>query len=298
MARRFGSGFRSGGYYDRFPAPSKPIEVEGGGIKARSKRGEFVTSWWGKRWVEVIHKFLDSGRLSRGRTYARKGQVTNLDIMPGEIRAKVQGSRKKPYDVTITLDVLEESKWKEVAALFSKDASLTAMLLNGQLPQEADTLFEKLKVSIIPATKHQIELDCTCPDWSTPCKHSAAVIYLVGEELDRDPFLLFLLRGKSRDEFMEMLGTGGGADEQAEEGLPLPMEHNEFWAPFDPLAQQKFSFEEPRMDAVLVRRLGPFPFWQGEGPFLETMETLYRQGVRHAGGRYFNENDEDQSDTS
>lgn len=289
MARRRGFGYRSGGYYDRFPPPSKPLEVEGGGIKARSKRGEFATSWWGRRWLDVIQKFLDSGRLSRGRTYARKGQVTNLEMAPGVITAKVQGSRKKPYDVRITLDVLEDAQWEQIAEQFSQDASLTAKLINGQLPEEADALFEKLRVTIIPSNKRHLEIDCSCPDWSVPCKHSAAVIYLVGEELDRDPFLLFLLRGKSRDEFMEMVGTKEVTAKQTESPQPLPADYSDFWKPFDPATQPKLSFMEPKFDAVLIRRLGPFPFWQGEGPFIETMEDLYRQGVRRAGGAYFSE---------
>ncbi|WP_243466631.1 SWIM zinc finger family protein [Methanosarcina mazei] len=84
------------GYYE----PIKPIEVKGG-IKAKSKRGSFVQSWWAKRWIKTLESFNLGARLSRGKSYARKGQVTSIKIETGLVRAKVQGSDPRPYSVTI-----------------------------------------------------------------------------------------------------------------------------------------------------------------------------------------------------
>src|SRR5271170_6945947 len=93
-------------FYPRF-ARSRPRAARGG-IKAQSKRGAFGTTWWGKRWVEVLESFDIGGRLQRGRSYARGGQVLSVDIDKGEVKAKVQGSMAKPYAITIQLKVLSD----------------------------------------------------------------------------------------------------------------------------------------------------------------------------------------------
>lgn len=236
---------------------------------------------------------MGDARLSRGRTYARKGQVTDLELGSGTITAKVQGSSSRPYKVSISMDVLDEAIWQKIADHFSNDASMMAALLGGNLPEKTEDLFSKLRISFIPKSQREIEMDCSCPDWAIPCKHAAAVIYLVGEEIDRDPFILFQLRGKSRDEFMAMLDDEAfvqieGEDHREE---PLPHRHEEFWKDFNPSIQAPLSFQEPQMDAILAKRLGGLPFWQGEDPFIETMERLYHQGSINAAARYFADED-------
>ena len=102
MAKR-----RSSYYDDYWPSyePTRPIEVEGG-IKARSQRGKFVKNWWADRWIAALKPLMDSARLSRGRSYARRGQVMNIDVKPGQVNSRVQGSRSTPYKVKIQLQPL------------------------------------------------------------------------------------------------------------------------------------------------------------------------------------------------
>ena len=97
MARRRSSTYHD--YWPRYEA-TRPIEVADG-IKARSKRGKFVENWWADRWIKALTRLMDSGRLSRGRSYARRGQVIEINIEPGSISARVQGSRRTPYKVRI-----------------------------------------------------------------------------------------------------------------------------------------------------------------------------------------------------
>src|SRR5947208_13650302 len=118
---------------EHFPPRSKPREAKGG-IKAESRHGDFGTSWWAKRWQAVLDSFRLSGRLARGRTYARQGQVLSIDIAPGKVKARVQGSRLAPYDVEIGVKVLSPRQWDHLLEVLSGQALFVAKLLAGEMP--------------------------------------------------------------------------------------------------------------------------------------------------------------------
>src|SRR3712207_2154092 len=127
-------------YRDWFYERSQPRQAKGG-IKAQSKRGAFGQSWWAKRWIEVLESFNIGARLGRGRSYARNGQVLSIDIDKGKVKAKVQGSRPKPYDVTIGVKGLAAADWKQLAEGLSRQAIFAAKLLAGEMPQEIEQAF-------------------------------------------------------------------------------------------------------------------------------------------------------------
>jgi uncharacterized Zn finger protein len=257
-----------------FP-PSRPRAAKGG-IKSQSKRGSFGESWWAKRWISVLEGFNIGARLGRGRSYARKGQVLSIAIDKGIVRAKVQGSRPQPYSVTIKVRVLTDADWEKLAEALSQQALHAAKLLAGEMPQDVETIFQEAGLSLFPKKLGDLDTDCSCPDWSNPCKHIAAVYYLLGEEFDRDPFLIFTLRGKNRDELLAKLGEAAEAipDEAVMTPEPLSCEPGAFWgfqAPDDPFG----AVEPPRVPAVLPRRLGAFPFWRGDSPYLDALAPIY-----------------------
>ena len=293
MARRRRSyGYRDYDYgYGYFP-PSKPRKATGG-IKAQTKRGAFGQSWWAKRWIEVLESFNIGARLGRGRSYARKGQVLSIDVGKGTVTASVQGSRSTPYQVSIQVKTLSKSDWKRLAKALSAEAVFAAKLLAGDMPQDIETAFEGVGLSLFPARGRDLTTDCSCPDWSNPCKHIAAVYYLLGEEFDRDPFLIFRLRGMERDELVSLIGSEPGArkktaekrapalpEEEAAEPPPpaesLPADPKAFW---DAAAAPESALGEvrvPPVSAALPKRLGAFPFWRAEANFLDTMDEVYR----------------------
>jgi uncharacterized Zn finger protein len=280
-------------YYDYFE-PSRPRAVKGG-IKAQSKRGAFGESWWAKRWIAVLESFDLGSRLGRGRSYARRGQVVSIDIDESTVKAKVQGSRPTPYTVTILFKALTKAHWQKLTQALSSQALFAAKLLAGEMPQDIEQVFKAVGLSLFPATLQELETECSCPDWSNPCKHIAAVYYLLGEEFDRDPFLLFSLRGISRDELMNQLGsispspqrentrakqpasTASSASVASLPTEPLPTEMSRFWRGAD-LPEDVFGeVQIPPVTAVLLKRLGHFPFWRGAERLLEVLEPLYQQ---------------------
>src|SRR5260221_1393922 len=188
------------GYWDNdFYEPSRPIEVKGG-IKSQSKRGQFGANWWAKRWIAVLESFDIGARLTRGRSYARSGQVLTIEVESGQIKAKVQGSRPQPYSVSIQVKTLSASEWQQLAEALSSQVIYAAKLLAGEMPNEIEEAFGGVGLSLFPTSMREIETDCSCPDWSNPCKHIAAVYYLLGEEIDRNPFLIFKMRRITQDE--------------------------------------------------------------------------------------------------
>jgi uncharacterized Zn finger protein len=282
MVKRFAMprNYGSWDYYGYFP-PSRPLEARGG-IKAQSK--QLGKSWWAKRWIAVLESFDIGARLSRGRSYARSGQVLSIDIAKSKVTAKVQGSRPKPYTVVIAVKALAPADWQKVVDVISAQAIYSAKLLNGAMPQDIETVFAEARVSLFPEKLNALSTDCSCPDWSNPCKHIAAVYYLLGEEFDRDPFLLFKLRGLDRDELFALLGqrhapSGAAALEAgstpSEPPEPLPTDPTIFWSGQPLSADAWGEARRPPVVAALPKRLGPLPFWRGTDPFLDTLEKIY-----------------------
>src|SRR5207302_7345455 len=154
--------------------------------------------------------------LQRARSYARRGQVLDIAIEPGVVRAEVQGSRPKPYVIAIGVAQIGAQQMKRLASELAKNPYCLAKLMAREMPQDIETLFNVAGVSLFPSRASELHTECSCPDWSNPCKHIAAVYYLLGEEFDRDPFLLFRLRGLSRDELLRQLSAAAGPAAPAE----------------------------------------------------------------------------------
>jgi uncharacterized Zn finger protein len=240
-----------------------------GGIKAQSKRGAFGERWWAKRWIGVLEGFGLGARLTRGRSYARRGQVTEIAIEPNGVRASVQGSRKAPYKVAIQVKPLDEAQWRHVAENIAQTPRFIAMLLNGEIPEDIEAAFEAANCTLFPQSIADVRTECSCPDWSNPCKHVAAVYYLIGEEFDRDAFLLFALRGIERDAILPAIAV-----EEPQRRTP-PMQPEIASARRPPL-------ERPPVDAWLLRRTGRFPFWHGAVPLEDALSSVYAKAGESA----------------
>lgn len=206
--------------------PSKPLPVEDG-VKARSSRGAIAQTWWSERFVEVLEGLGMGNRLQRGRSYARKGQVISFDIGAGAVTAQVQGSRPQPYRVRIGITAYGKAEWAEVEEALAGNAWYTARLLAGEMPGDIEDVFFDHGLSLFPASDRELSLDCSCPDRAVPCKHIAAVFYLLAESFDEDPFTILAWRGRSREDLLDNLraarseSASGSAPEQERVGVPL-----------------------------------------------------------------------------
>ena len=206
-----GRGRDTGWWHEAGP----PRRVDGG-IKARSQRGAIGEQWWSRRFVEVLESFGMSGRLARGRNYARRGQVLGFELSHGRVTAQVQGSRPAPYQVRIGVLPLTTAQWRRVEEALGGQALFRAKLLAGEMPPEIEEVFAACGTPLFPRSARDLDLFCSCPDWEVPCKHLAAVCYVLAERFDEDPFAMLAWRGRGREELLAALrrrpaGDGRGA---------------------------------------------------------------------------------------
>ncbi|WBB54364.1 SWIM zinc finger family protein [Verrucosispora sp. WMMD573] len=188
----------------RFADYGPPRRVDGG-LRARSTRGAIGVSWWSRRFLEVLESFALGTRLTRGRSYARAGQVLRLDVAPGVVTAVVQGSRARPYQVSVALPPFPVRLWTRIEGQLAARAFFSARLLAGDLPAELEELFVAADAPLFPAAISDLDQRCSCPDVAVPCKHLAATFYLLAEAFDADPFTLLHWRGRSRADLLARL---------------------------------------------------------------------------------------------
>jgi uncharacterized Zn finger protein len=249
-------------YYEWYP-PSQPISTEQG-LKARSKRGDFAKNWWATRWIEALETLMDAGRLRRGRRYARQGQVLSIEERTGGVVAKVQGSRSRPYRVNIELESFGDEQWEQVFEALAGRAIFAAGLLAGEMPEDIEEAFRAADASLFPSRRGELRTSCSCPDWAEVCKHTAAVHYILGEQFDEDPFLLFRLRGRTAEQVTSALRARRGAETEQEEVVdevdlnapPLEEEIERFWQAGPALDAVNVSIKPPTVLLAVLRRLG------------------------------------------
>jgi uncharacterized Zn finger protein len=274
-------------YYPHYERP-QPLPARGG-IEARSRRGPIGETWWSQRFIELLESFGVGSRLKRGRTYARAGQVVELEVEPGLVLAKVQGSRYSPYRVRIRGKVLSEQQWRRVEKAMAAQALPLAKLLAGEMPHDIEELFASCKLTLFPRSKRELTASCSCPDWANPCKHVAAAYYILAERFDEDPFLIFAWRGRDRDELLERLrarrraGTSGGetASRAAEaprpphQGAPLDAVLDSFWSSAPELEALHVSPLAAEAPNALLRQLGPAPIETGGRNLTDLLAPAY-----------------------
>ncbi len=246
------------GYWEDWP-PARPIRVDGG-IKARSKRGAIGEQWWSRRFISVLESYGMSGRLARGRSYARAGQVLDFALSQGKVTARVQGSRVRPYQVRIGVLPLTTAQWRRVQDRLASQALFRAKLLAGEMPHEIEEVFAECGTPLFPRSAADLDMHCSCPDWGVPCKHLAAVCYVLAEEFDRDPFGMLAWRGKARDELLAALrriqaaGTGPGQDAPAAGAARPSLD-----VPAPPLEECLEGFWSPGLSPARLRALATAP---------------------------------------
>jgi len=243
-----------------FPRSGKKQPPPERGIKVAA----IGATWWGTRWIEALERMSQDyqKRLARGRTYARTGRVHDLVLAPGRVQARVTGSSRTPYRIDIRLAVVDDAGWQAAIASMSERAAFAAALLAGEMPQAIDQAFAAGR-ALFPAAGDDLATECSCPDWANPCKHVAATHYVLGEALDRDPFLLFELRGRTRDQVLAGLralrGARQGEESAAPRGLSLAdRAAADYDRPAAPLPRLRFHDTPP---AAALGALARPPGW-------------------------------------
>ena len=161
--------------------------------------------WWAQRWLELLDSYRFKKRLERARNYAREGNVLSIEFKGAKVLAKVQGTEPEPYQVSLSLDPFSDEQWGYVIETMSQRAIFAAKLLAGEMPQNIEEVFTANGLSLFPFTLTDIHSKCSCPDKANPCKHIGAIYYQLGDRFSEDPFVLFQLRGRTKDQIIMAL---------------------------------------------------------------------------------------------
>ena len=182
---------------------------------------DFQTSreWWSQRWLELLDSYRFKKRLERARNYARQGNILSIKFANAKVLAKVQGSEPEPYSVSLSLDSFSDEEWGFIVETMSQRAIFAAKLLAGEMPQNIEEVFTANGLSLFPFTLPEVHSKCSCPDKANPCKHIGAIYYQLADRFSEDPFVLFQLRGRTKEQIisdLRKLRSGNISDAEAQ----------------------------------------------------------------------------------
>ena len=181
-------------YWDFYPRAAPRPKA-----KLGKERKKFGTTWWGKKWIDILSKFEHDQRMSRGRAYARADMVKKFNIAKCLISANVKGSSGN-YKVKISFKKFNDKEWDKIIRKMTTKPILLSKLLNNEMPEDIE---KSVGHSFIPKS---FNAECSCPDYANPCKHIAAVFYTLADEIDYEPMILFKLKGINKEELFSKLG--------------------------------------------------------------------------------------------
>jgi uncharacterized Zn finger protein/superfamily II DNA or RNA helicase len=273
-------GRRSRGWFNQ---PAKKAIPPESGIRGGGKYG---ATWWGQQWLQAFNHISDSNRLPRGRTYANNGSVRDIRINGSAITADVQGSYL--YHVSVTIPKFSQTQQQTILHIVQKRPELLARLLNRELPPELNDLCTAKGVKLFPDNWKSFEANCTCPDWALPCKHLAAVIYLIANEIDKNPFLVFDLHGFDLPKALAQNGLyaqGQGHQITALHTLRRPMDAQPTAAfVFDPAIMDAFDLSRiPECKDNLLTILPDNPVFFPSGNFKSLLQKALTAAAKQAG---------------
>ena len=223
---------------------------------------ETQREWWVQGWLDLLNSYRFKKRLERARDYARQGNVLSFEFQGPKVVAEVRGREQPKYDVSLWLDPFSDEQWDYVIETLSQQAIFSAKLLAGEMPQNIQDVFTANGLSLFPFSLSEVRSHCSCPDKAVPCKHIGAVYYVLGDRFEEDPFVLFQLRGRSKEDILsalrQMRSAAGEAAEAETSPIPqppprpsYPLQIDQFWQYNEPLESSLVVIAPPGSETVL-----------------------------------------------
>jgi uncharacterized Zn finger protein len=245
----------------------------------------FGLTWWGQRWIAALETLGReyANRLPRGRTYARNGSVTDLTVTPGVVTARVHGSRRTPYRVSLRIPAFTDPQWTAATHALARQLRHAAALLDSRMPEDIDETLDAVGLSLFP-TARELTTTCSCPDEANPCKHVAAVHYTLAHTFDSDPFLLPALRGRDRTALLAALRaarTGTTVPDKPNEpdgGVPIStLSADALFSTAGDLTTIALRPDHTTDPQTTLRRLGPPPGFDTPDLLADAIERAARR---------------------
>lgn len=255
--------------------------------------------WWAQRWLDLLDSYRFKKRLERARNYARQGNILSIKFQGSKVLAHVQGTEPEPYQVSLSLDPFTDQQWGYVIETMSQKAIFAAKLLAAEMPQNIEEVFTANGLSLFPFTLSDIRSKCSCPDKANPCKHIGAIYYQLGDRFSEDPFVLFQLRGRTKDQIITALRdrhtsvevsnreTTVTQDEKPKTQYPLEVNQ---WQYNEPLESTLVVIAPPPSSETVLDFLGPIPLPSDTSDsnsasaqtLMQYLNTVYKQVSQQA----------------
>lgn len=269
---------------------------------ASSRTASSEKRWWHDRFWSVMESIGLAKRLERGKRYARAERVLAIEVTPGLVTAHVQGSRYEPYEAELEVRTFTDEQWERAVASLASQAIYSAKLLAGEMPESIEEVFASEGLSLFPASTDDLTMRCTCPDAVAPCKHIAALHYVLADKLDADPFLLFRLRGCPRERLLRELrhhraAEASGQTRVAKAAATLEDSIDRYWKMGDAVKHVPVAIEPPNVSASLLKRLGMPSFWKSHPEIRGSLVRLYAKVTERAMALAFSGRDRDGDET-
>lgn len=261
--------------------------------------------WWVLQWLDLLEKYRFKKRLERGRNYAREGNILRIDFEGEKVLAEVQGTADEPYKLSIELDSFSEEDWQYIIQSLAEKAIFSAQLLAGEMPENIEEVFIANGLSLFPFSLSDVHSRCNCPDPKNPCKHIAAVYYELADRFSEDPFVLFQLRGKTKDEILaqirrmrqenteespqvlnetETISSQTETESPETEAVDTTVNLEQFWQYDQPLESELVQMNSDS-DRTVLEMLGDFPLPGNEGQavkqYLEQVQKQIQSEIVH-----------------
>jgi uncharacterized Zn finger protein len=262
--------------------------------------------WWVQRWIDLLNSYRFKKRLERARNYAKEGNVLSIEFKGPKVLAKVQGTAPEPYEVSLSIDPFSEEDWNYVVETMAEQAVYSAYLLAGEMPHNIEKVFTANGLSLFPFTLSDIHSRCSCPDPQNPCKHIGAIYYQLGDRFSEDPFVLFQLRGRTKEQILDDLrrlrSTKAGEQEskaveehqsnqtiqnpscagsapKAQPKTPkpqTPLDITEFWQYYEALDSSLVVIAPPPDNRTVLDVLGTIPLASADTRVMQYLDEVYK----------------------
>lgn len=270
---------------------SSPNEEPEARFTASGRSGSVPSrSWWSGRWLRSLSNWLSTTLLATGRLYVRRQQVYGLEVQVGMVSASVHEPDGSTCHVRIGVATFPDEVWEAAVRMMSEKVAYAASLLNNEIPRDIEDVFLTLGAGLFPERRSEFDVECSCPEWASYCPHVAATLVLVGDRLDEDPFLLFRLRGRAREQLLAELRSSRSLRTRSSEGPapagrtslagvaieePLDARLDEFWSMGAELDALQIRVRPPEVDMEVIKLLGVPTFVNEEG-LLQRLAKVYR----------------------
>lgn len=265
--------------------------------------------WWTQQWIDLLNSYRFKKRLERARNYARQGNVLSLEFKEQRIISQVQGTAPEPYKLSLWLDIFSEEDWGYIITTMSERAIFTAKLLAGEMPQNIEEVFAANGLRLFPFTLDEIQSECNCPDSARVCKHIAAVYYILGDRFSDDPFLLFQLRGRTKEQILKALRQSRGQNEdknlteiatiKQEKKQKSPtsatqesVKFEQFWEYNQQLDSSLVVITPPPSNETVLDVLGPIPLGASADIVMDYLQKIYQNISQQAAIKALNQGED------